>query len=550
MRPQQAVPRVNAEGIREKASEAHEARNYYGSPAHPDTDSMESQSVPDVNRQFNKAYRKFERALKGDDMKQLMVNLVVLAATTLAPFLASEAAAAEKAPDRPNVLLIMSDDLNTALSGFGHAQCKTPELDRLAKQGVSFQRMYCQFPICGASRSSLMNGLYPYSTGDLGNTTKFRMTRPDAVTMSQLFKNDGYYAGRVSKIYHMGIPNEIIAGTAVADDPESWTEAFNIQCGEQNLAGKKIDHSPGWNSSQTFQRVEAVGGDLEMADGMAATKAIELLAEHRDGPFFIALGFVRPHVPLVAPEEYFRDYPEQEMILAEVPDDDLDDVGKATRAYKTTASLKIEREDMPGILSAYYASVSHMDAQVGRVLDALDELGLRKNTIVIFSSDHGYHLGEHHKWQKQHLFEQTARVPFILSVPWMTKTHGASANQICELVDLYPTVSDLCGLKPPSYLQGISMRQILADASTTEWEKSTALTVSTKGGVSLRTENWRYTEWGKGRQEVELYDLAKDPQEFVNVANEPTYKDARKKMAALLAAKKIAASAESKAGKQ
>ena len=196
---------------------------------------------------------------------------------------------------------------------------------------------------------------------------------------------------------------------------------------------------------------------------------------------------------------------------------------------------------MPGIHSAYYASVTHMDAQVARVLAALEEQGLRENTIVVFSSDHGYHLGEHHKWQKQHLFEETARVPFIVSVPWMAETHGASAAQICELVDLYPTISDLCGLKPPSYLQGTSMRPILKDVETPTWKKSTALTVSTKGGVSLRTEGWRYTEWGEDGQDVELYDLAKDPHEFTNVAEEPTYRETREKLAQLLATKKLEA---------
>ncbi len=455
---------------------------------------------------------------------------------------------AGKSPGKPNVLLILSDDLSTALSGFGHPQCKTPHLDRLAKDGVKFQRMYCQFPICGASRSSLMNGLYPYSTGDLANTTKFREKDPNRITMSQMFINNGYYVARVSKIYHMGIPFEIIDGTAVADDPASWQEVYNIQCGEQNLEGKKIDHSPGWKSSQTFERVETVAGDLEMADGMAATKAIELMKKHKDEPFFIGLGFVRPHVPLVAPEKYFRMYPEDEMILPEVPEDDLDDVGKATSNYKTTEALKIQKKDMPGIHSAYYASITHMDAQVGRMLDALEELGLREKTIVIFSSDHGYHLGEHHKWQKQHLFEQTARVPFILSVPWLDKAHGGAANQICELVDLYPTVADVCGLEPPEYLQGFSMRPILEDPSTDDWEKSTALTVSTKGGVSYRTEKWRYTEWdapmGKGKKEFELYDLARDPGEFTNVANEDDYRAVKRKLAKELAARKKAAGYE------
>ncbi|MEM9480983.1 MAG: sulfatase [Verrucomicrobiota bacterium] len=451
----------------------------------------------------------------------------------------SQSNAAER-PEKPNVILILSDDLNTALSGFGHPLCKTPHLDRLAKQGVSFRRMYCQFPICGASRSSLMNGMYPYSTGDLSNTTKFREKNPDAITMSQMFMNNGYYVARVGKIYHMGIPMEVIDGTALHDDPASWQEVYNIQCGEQTLEGKKIDHSPGWEASQTFERVETVAGDLEMADGLAATKAIELMTAHKDKPFFIGLGFVRPHVPLVAPEKYFRMYPEEEMILPDVPEDDLNDVGLPTLKYKTTESLKIEEKDMPGIHSAYYASITHMDAQVGRILDALEELELREKTIVVFSSDHGYHLGEHHKWQKQHLFEETARVPFIFSVPWINGAHGGEANQICELVDLYPTVSEICGLTPPDYLQGTSMSAILKDPATDDWSKKTALTISTKGGVSYRTEKWRYTEWGnaKGKRSVELYDLAKDPGEFNNVAYESAYADVRKKLAKELKARK------------
>ena len=473
----------------------------------------------------------------------MRISTALLSALIFGVFAVS-AVSAER-PQQPNVLLILSDDLNTALSGFGHPQCKTPHLDRLAKRGVSFRRMYCQFPVCGASRSSLMNGLYPYSTGDLQNTTIFRKKNPDAVTMSQLFKNNGYYVARVSKIYHMGIPFEIIDGTAKADDPQSWGEAYNIKCGEQNLPGKKVDHSPGWNSSQTFERVEATGGDLEMADGMAATKAIDLLDKHQDEPFFLAVGFVRPHVPLVAPAKYFRAYPEKDMVPPEVPADDISDMGKVTQKYKTSGSLKIKPEDIPAILSAYYASVTHMDAQVGRLLDALDRLGLSDDTIVIFSSDHGYHLGEHHKWQKQHLFEETCRVPFILSVPWLESGHGGASRQICELVDLYPTVADLAGLKPPDYLQGTSMRAILDDPKTRDWKKKSALTVSTKGGVSLRNDDWRITTWTKGKDvDVELYDLKKDPGEFTNVAEQPGYQAILETMMKRLDERKIAAGFE------
>jgi iduronate 2-sulfatase len=449
---------------------------------------------------------------------------------------------ADEPPAHPNVLLIMSDDLNTALSGFGHPQCKTPNLDRLARRGVSFHRMYCQFPVCGASRSSMMNGLYPYSTGDLKNTTIFRKFRPDAVTLPQLFMNNGYYVARVGKIYHMGIPQEVIDGTAIADDPQSWGETYNIQCGEQNLPGKKIQHSPGWKGSQTFQRVEATDGDLAMADGLAATKTIELMKKHRGEPFFIACGFVRPHVPLVAPESYFRMYPEPEMILPKVPVDDLEDVGQATRAYKTNESLQITTEQMPGILSAYYGCVSHMDFQVGRLLDALVELGLKETTLVVFTSDHGYHLGEHHKWQKQHLFEETTRVPFILSAPWLSEVHGKSTQHMCELVDLYPTVSSLCHLSPPEYIQGESMVSILKDVETKSWTKDSVFSVSTREGASLRNGRYRYTEWARGAKGVELYDLKNDPGEFTNVAELAEYRSVREGLANQMKEKRKSAS--------
>ncbi|WP_162006689.1 sulfatase [Roseimaritima sediminicola] len=440
------------------------------------------------------------------------------------------------------MLLILSDDLNTSLGCYGHPRCRTPHLDRLAARGVRFERMYCQFPICGASRSSLMTGLYPYSTGDLSNTTTFRQRHPQLVTLSQLFMQNDYHAARVSKIYHMGIPRDILAGTAGADDPASWQAAYNIQGDEQNTAGRSVDHSPGWNSSQTFLRVEAAEDDLAMADGKAATKAIELLKQHRDRPFFLAVGFVRPHVPLVAPKAYFDSYPDDAMVPADVLADDLDDVGRPTRNYKTTGKLKIRSQDIPAIHAAYYSAVSHMDAQVGRLLDALAQLDLQDNTIVVFSSDHGYHLGEHHKWQKQHLFEQTTRVPFILSVPWLPKTHGRAAERICELVDLYPTLADLCRLPPPGHLQGQSLRPLLEDVDTPQWTKRTALTVSTRGGVSLRTPDWRYTQWNDGEDE-ELYDLRNDPDEFHNVADQPKYQAVRKRLAEQLQAKKQAAGA-------
>ncbi|MGI9243398.1 MAG: sulfatase [Verrucomicrobiales bacterium] len=442
---------------------------------------------------------------------------------------------------KPNVILLLSDDLNTALSGFGHPQCKTPRLDELAMRGVRFENMHCQYPVCGASRASLMTGLYPYSNGMLGNSGNLRKNLPDVVTLSQLFRQNGYHTGRVSKIYHMGIPPEILAGTADHDDPPSWDETVNIKALEQHAPGKRTEWSPKDKGSQTFTGVEASTGDLEHADGMAADAAIAFLKRNRDKPFFLGCGFVRPHVPLVAPSKYFDLYDREAMVAPTVPDGDLADVPKVIRNYKAISRYGVTPELHKGLLEAYYASISYMDAQVGRVLDALDELGLRENTIVIFSSDHGYLLGHHNKFQKQHLFEEATRVPFILSVPWLSDAHGKASGRITELVDLYPTVAELAGLTPPDGLQGQSLLGLLEDPSAGTWNKDLAFTISRSGGESIRTQDWRFTHWGFGGKGTELYDRNNDPGEFTNLANDPKYADQLAELKARLEAKRAAA---------
>ena len=439
----------------------------------------------------------------------------------------------------PNVLFLMSDDLNTALSGFGHPQCKTPELDKLAERGMRFENMHCQYPVCGASRASLMSGLYPYTNGTLGNAGTLRGNMPDVLTMSQLFRKNGYRVGRVSKIYHMGIPPEIIAGTAIRDDPHSWDEVVNIKAPEQNAPGEKTNWSPKNKSSQSFTGVVAEGDDLVHADGMAANHAIDFLKRHKDKPFFLACGFVRPHVPLVAPAKYFDRYDRDAMIAPVVPENDLEDVPGIIRNYKrNSTSYGVTPELHKGLLEAYYASISYMDAQVGRVLDALEELGLADNTIVVFTSDHGYLLGHHHKFQKQHLFEEATRVPFIVSVPWMKNQHGKATTHITELIDLYPTLAKLVGLKAPNSLHGESMVPLLENPNSRDWEKDVAFTISRSGGESIRTREWRFTQWGFGAGGMELYDLSNDPGEFTNLAAKRKYSVQLNKLKKQLEAKR------------
>ncbi|MEM1442605.1 MAG: sulfatase [Verrucomicrobiota bacterium] len=443
------------------------------------------------------------------------------------------------AEDRqPNVILLLSDDLNTALSGFGHPECKTPELDRLAERGIRFEAMHCQYPVCGASRASLMTGLYPYTNGMLGNSGNLRENMPDVVTLSQLFRNNGYRSGRVSKIYHMGIPFEIIDGTAEHDDPPSWDEVVNVQAPEQNAPGVRTEWSPKDTSSQTFTGVVSSTGDLEHADGMAAEAAIEFLKKNKDKPFFLGCGFVRPHVPLVAPEKYFDLYDRDSLTPPVVPEGDLNDVPKVIREYKANSRYGVTPELHKGLLEAYYASISYMDAQVGRILDAVEELGLADNTIIIFSSDHGYLLGEHHKFQKQHLFEESTRVPFILSVPWMKDTHGQATARLTELVDLYPTIAELADLTPPEVLHGTSLVPLLEDPKSDEWTKEHVFTISRNGGESIRTYDWRFNHWGFGKKGEELYDLKNDPGEFTNLASDPEHADTLEKLRSRLRKKR------------
>ena len=443
---------------------------------------------------------------------------------------------------KPNVVFMIADDLNTALSGFGHRQCKTPELDKLAQKGMIFQNMHCQYPVCGSSRASIMSGLYPYTNKTLGNSGSLRGSMPDVVTMSQLFRQNGYHVGRVSKIYHMGVPGDILSGHPGRDDPKSWDWTINLKAPEQNAPGEKTNWSPKNKSSQNFTGVIAEGDDLVHADGMAAEHAAKFIAENKDKPFFLAVGFVRPHVPLVAPKKYFDMYNRESMKAPVVPENDLDDVPNIIREYKRNSSTYAVTPDLhKGLLEAYYASVSYMDAQAGVVIEALKQNGLEDNTIVVFSSDHGYLLGEHNKYQKQHLFEESTRVPFIVSVPWLKDQHGKQTMKITELIDLYPTLADLAGLKAPETLQGTSLKPLLKDPENSAWNKDVAFTISRSGGESIKTYKYRFTQWGHGADGYELYDLSKDPGEFTNQASNPEYKPILDKLKQQLLAKRVEA---------
>ncbi|MEM1223540.1 MAG: sulfatase [Verrucomicrobiota bacterium] len=452
---------------------------------------------------------------------------------------------------RPNVLFIMADDLNTALSGYGHPQCRTPNLDKLASTGISFNQAYCQFPLCGPSRASIFSGQYPEKNGILKNNVSL----PDStVSLPQHFAQNGYWTARVGKIYHMDIPHDVIMGTDGADHPPSWTERYNMrsletfhpgivsnvtapstakfypelrkQWDEGSLslqAVKKLKGQHSWVIVQSTER------DEELPDYMATDKAISLLEQRaqENTPFFLAIGLVRPHFPFVAPKAEFDVYPVEEMSVPEVSPEQIEKVPPQS----LSKDLKIGQEERQEILQAYYASITYMDRQVGRLLESVDQLGLRENTIVVFLSDHGYLLGEHLSWKKKLLWEEATRVPLIITAPGTTQA-GTRSEHLVELIDLYPTLTELAGLPPQPTVQGLSLKPLFVDPENGTLGRPDAL-MQTTNAQGLRLGKWAYMWYPKFKKHpagATLYDMEKDPGQRNNLATNPEYSEIRQRL--------------------
>ncbi len=425
----------------------------------------------------------------------------------------------DAAGPRPDVLLIIVDDLNTRLGAYGDEAVSTPNLERLAQRGRRFDRAYNQFPICNPSRASLMSGWRPSKTGVWSNRTPAASKLAGATLLQDHFRANGYSTVRLGKIYHH-------------EEGFAWDLAEYFEW----APGKKPIESlepPEWSQAGFFAAKWAAtdNRDEEEPDGRTARRAAELIGQPRDQPLFMAVGFIRPHGPWVAPKSYYDMYPEAGMQLPPTIEGDLDDVPKIAMNRGSEPVIPDDKRRMA--IAAYSACVSFVDAQLGVILDALDRGGGWEDTVVVVVGDNGIHRGEHGIWKKNSLFEVSSRVPLFVAAPGMREP-GAPTDSLVELVDIYPTLIDLADLSAVDGLDGTSLVPLLVDPSQTV--KTAAFTYSERGGdrlaTSVRTRRYRYTHWPSG--EAELYDHDVDPQEHSNLAADPDYSSVVEELRALI----------------
>lgn len=451
-----------------------------------------------------------------------------------------------------NILFLVSDDMRTELHAYGVQRAKTPNLDQLAKDGVLFERAYCQYPLCGPSRASLLSGRRPTTSGLYGNREWFGASFPDWVSLPKYFKQQGYLTLRTGKIFHGGI-----------DDTEAWVEG-----GEQRLHQNPISVegpgsvgveefyrgiwnnmpkvAPGANPQVKPDRWEAVPDEqaLSLGDTKVADQAIAYIRSSKDAdkPFFIACGFSKPHAPLIAPKRFFDLYNQDDIQLppnfASLPSIPYGFPAGSIRPRN--ADLFVNRsasvEEARAMTLAYLACVSYVDWNVGRVLQELEDQGLRENTIIVFWSDHGYQLGERGKWSKAgSLWEQGTRVPFLLVDP-RAQGNGQSSPRVVELLDIYPTLAELCGLPQPEGVEGLSLAPLLADPRSS-WDRPAYTVWNEHGkgitGVAVRTEKWRYAQFFGIGEGAFLTDAENDPHELVNLVADPRYAEVVRHLRAL-----------------
>ncbi len=432
---------------------------------------------------------------------------------------------------KPNVLLIISDDLNTRIGCYGDPLVKTPSIDRLSAKGVRFDRAYCQYPVCNPSRSSFLSGLRPDTTQVFRNHTSTRDNLPKAVMLPQFFREHGYRSFASGKIFHTGV-----------SDPRSWSteiaEVILTPSKEQRLekGGMTLD-----GARKSFQWIKVNIGSGELPDHQVAVDVVRMMEESQRGmqPFFAAAGFRLPHLPYIAPEEYFDMYPAEQMPLPKEPRGHTAMMPPLSLMYDPASTPNTPKE-MRAAMSAYFACISSMDVQVGVLLDAMDRLKLWDSTIVVFMSDHGYHLGEHEgMWHKGSIMEESSRAPLIVVAPGCQR--GVVSPRLVEYVDIYPTLVDFCGMKVSADLEGTSFVPLFTEPERA-WKQAAFSQVFMPAkpkdimGCSLRTERWRYIEWGNGKDGIQLYDHENDPHEYTNLAHDSQHADTMKNLSTMLRA--------------
>ncbi len=460
---------------------------------------------------------------------------------------------------KPNVLFIAIDDLRPFLGCYGDVNAHTPNIDALAGRGVTFSNAMCIAPCCGPSRAALLSGQCPTKTGIYGfQDWAGREEFDSIVTLPEHFRDCGYETFGSGKIHHNSLRVHSYTQEAVdinksSSDPDPFVM---IPRADREWSGNNVgtvreanyNHVPclpdciDWSGGRKEGDVKLVSGpsdDPIMAcqDGITAQFGIDVLKKEHTKPFFLATGFVRPHLPFIAPRKYFEHYPLEELELHPVKDDDLaDSPWAARRNAKVQDDIHIRKADPLGrarVIQAYYACASFVDDMVGKVLEELASSPYANNTIVVFWSDHGWHLGEKRSWRKFSLWEESARTPMIIVDPRRSESAGKTCDRPVGLIDLYPTLSDLCGLPMPANLDGASLSPLLSNpqADTSEL-RAPELTVHGRGNYSLRDEEWRYTQYFNG--EEELYNHSKDQYEWTNLADDPTYNEVKAHMSSLL----------------
>ncbi len=418
------------------------------------------------------------------------------------------------AAEKPNVLFIAVDDLNdwTGVLG-GYPGIETPNLDRLANSGVLFTRAYCSAPACNPSRASLLTGVRPSTSGIYHNNQPWRKAMPDAVTLPQRFQAAGYRVWGGGKIYHGRFP-----------DRPSWHEYLK-RPGDPYPPKLPIN---GFRNTGHFDWGPVQVADAKMGDTIVTDWGIDFLKQKQDRPFFLAVGIFRPHLPWYVPQKYFDKYPLDKIQLPKVLESDLDDVPPAG---KRMARLRDDRrfpddESRRKAVQGYLACITFADAQIGRLLDALDASPHADNTIVVLWSDHGWHLGEKHHWRKFALWEEATRVTMMITAPGVTLPGGRCGRTV-SLLDIYPTLCDLCGLEPPEAIEGDSLTSLLRDPQHA-WDRP-AITTHGRNNHAVRSERWRYIRYHDGGEE--LYDHESDPHEWKNLAGDTKHEAVKAKLA-------------------